>query len=285
MLTRHALSFSVLLATAAVSHAAITADAVVSYNPGTGAKSAYWGAPLNVAGSALGIPASNHDVADTFDGPNQVTYADQSVLSPFNAAYAPNSVVSLGAGGHLTLRLSSPGATTGGRTLGVHTGTGLNSVLFSNGQNLDPAGTYTDDRAAVVEVSADNVTWFSLGQVTFELPSNYYSAGLSGPYGSGPGSVVADFSKPFTGQLSDFSGKDWQGTLDVLAGSGGGTWLDLSAATGAGALPSAVQYVRFSLPTGSPETFVLDAVTAVPEPTSLGILLAGALVGLRRRTR
>jgi hypothetical protein len=283
MLTRRftvSLSSVVLLsALSATARAVITADSVVSYDPGAGAKTAYWGAPLDNPAAALGLPASNHDVPDTFDGDNtQITYADHSVLSPFNAAYAPDEVVSFGAGGHLTLHLSAP-VTTGGVTLGVHTGTGLNSVLFSNGQNLDTADVYTDRRVAVVDVSADNDHWFSLGSVTFELPSNYYSAGLTGPYVDGPGTAVADFAQPFTGHLSDFDGRDWQGTLDVLAGSAGGTWLDLS---GIGA-PASIQYVRFSLPANSANTFVLDSLTAVPEPASLALISLGAPLLLRRR--
>jgi hypothetical protein len=280
MLTRHAVSFSVLvLAAAATAQSAITADAVVGYSAGTGAKAAYWGAPLNNPGAALGLPVANHDLDNLFDGESQIAFADRSALTPFSPAFTPSEVVSFGAGGQLTVRLSGP-VPTYGATLGVHTGSGLNDNSWPTGQNFAAASTFTDARVAVVEISADNAAWYSLGSVTFNLPTNYYAVGLSNPYGDGPGTATADFAQPFTGTLADFNGRDWQGTLDVLAGSAGGTWIDLSAAVGA---PAAIQYVRFSLPVGSADTFVLDSLTAVPEPASLALALLGTPLVLRRR--
>jgi hypothetical protein len=287
MLTRHvavvSLSAVVLLSAAtAATRAAITADAVVSYDPGTGAKAAYWGAPLTDPAAALGLPAANHDLNDLYQGDSQIAFADHSALTPFSPAFTPTEVVSFGAGGHLTLHLSSPVPTTGGATLGVHTGTGLNDFAWPAGHNFPDASTFTDNRVATVEVSADNAAWYSLGgPVTFNLPTNYFAAGISDPYGNGPGSALADFSKPFTGHLADFDNLDWQGTLALLDGSAGGTWLDLSAAPG---VPASIQYVRFSLPAGSPDTFVLDSLTAVPEPASLSLTLLGLPFLRRRRT-
>lgn len=283
MLTRRltvSLSSVVLLAALpAVTRAVVTADSVVSFASGTGAKAAYWGAPLDDASAALGLPVANHDLNDLFDGDSQVAYYDHSDLTPFSPAFTPTEVVSFGAGGHLTLHLSSP-VPTSGVTLGVHTGSGLNDNGWPSGHNFPTASTFTDPRVATVEISADNGTWYSLGPVTFDVPTNYYAAGIFDPYGSGAGSAVSNFARPFTGQLSGFNNRDWQSTLDLLAGSAGGTWLDLSAAAGA---PATIQYVRFSLPADSTDTFVLDSLTAVPEPTSLTLAFLGAPLLLRRR--
>lgn len=281
MLSRLTLS-SVVLLTAAVSgtaHAVVTADSVVNYAPGSGAKAAYWGAPLTNPAAALGLPVANHDLDDLFVDDNQIAFYDHSALTPFSPAFTPTEVVSFGAGGSLTLHLSAP-VPTSGASLGVHTGTGLFDSSWPAGQNFASAATLTDPRVAVVEISADNATWYSLGPVTFNVPTNYYANGLSDPYGNGPGATVADFAQPFLGQLSDFNSRDWQSTLDLLAGSAGGTWLDLSAVPGA---PAAIQYVRFSLPAGSPDTFVIDSLVAIPEPASLCLLALGALPMLRRR--
>jgi hypothetical protein len=67
--------------------------------------------------------------------------------------------------------------------------------------------------------------------------------------------------------------------LELLAGSGGGTWLDISP-TGL----AQVGYVRFSVPGTISESFELDAVSIsatavggrVPEPSAL-VLVLGAL--------
>jgi MYXO-CTERM domain-containing protein len=107
---------------------------------------------------------------------------------------------------------------------------------------------------------------------------------------------VADFGKPFTpaGGLAAFDGLDWNGVLGVLNGSGGGTWLDLSAA----GLPQ-VGYIRLSVPvSGTGANFEVDAVviangkvgpaigggSTVPEPAIGLIALAGIVLARRRRT-
>ena len=80
-------------------------------------------------------------------------------------------------------------------------------------------------------------------------------------YDNGVAKPVADFSRPFAGTLSDFNGLTYPQILQLLGGSGGGNWLDVTR-TGL----SSVEYVRFDVPAGAGDRLVLDAVTAVPEP-------------------
>jgi len=44
-----------------------------------------------------------------------------------------------------------------------------------------------------------------------------------------------------------------------------------------------VQYVRFDVPAGGTQRLVLDAVTAVPEPSAALLLAAGVALLMRRR--
>src|SRR3954453_19903393 len=87
--------------------AAIYADQVSAYTPGTA------NASFQNASAALGPITGD----TTFGG-----------LTPFNPPFSPNHIVIVGAGGSLTLRLSSPVLTTAGPTLGVFVNNGLVDV-------------------------------------------------------------------------------------------------------------------------------------------------------------
>ena len=138
-------------------------------------------------------------------------------------------------------------------------------------------------------------SWVGLGDISFDIPTNGYTD-LTNPFSDTPGNAESNFLEPFGGTLSDFDGLRYSpDMLDLLAGSGGGTWLDLS-----GIGIAQVGYVRFSvLDDGDDNTglnFELDALsisrvamgTAVPEPGmwawgAIGCWLA--VVGRRRKGR
>ena len=251
-------------------HGAInTADAVVAYTPGdftlTGTSAAY-----QSPSAALG-PL---DGETGFGG-----------LNPFNPAFSTGQIVGVGAGGQLTLHLARPLTSVGGPSLGVFVNNGLIDVSADGtGTAGTPAATFSDLPAAIVAVSADGVnfaTLFGGAPVTFSNPTNYYADGRISGYFEPPGSVVADQSKPFTGTLSSFDGETFDQIKATLAGSAGGTWLDVS-----GAGLSAINDVRFSVPAGASYRLLLDSVSAVPEPATAAVgLIVGAvgLLGRRRR--
>ena len=256
---------SLLPSLAPVARAApVSASEVVSYTPGD-AREDFRNAP-----AALGLPAG-----DTTFG----------ALTPFNPPFSPDHIVIVGAGGELTLRLSSPVIPVAGTApeLGVFVNNGLVDVSpGGTGTAGTPAATFSPPPSARVSVSDDGVRFVPLAGgslITFDNPTNFYTDTAIDNYSAPLGEQPADFSRPFIGTLSSFDGLTYPQMLQLLDGSGGGTWLDVSG-TGL----SGVQFVRFEVPTGANTRLVLDAVTAVPEPGGLLLLLL-PFAALRRSRR
>jgi hypothetical protein len=223
-----------------------------------------------------------------------------SIVSPFSPPFLNSEIVSIGEGGWLTLRLSHYAIPQAGDPeIGVFTNVGLIETNFPNGQAGSPPGTFGVD-SAVVELSENGQTWISLNEITFDIPTNGYTD-LTNPFSFVPGSSPSDFQQPFTGTLSDFGGLRYSDAgapdiLELLAGSGGGKWFDLSMS----GLPQ-VGFIRFSVPndldSGTSLNFELDAVVislaaigdrTVPEPTTIALLWVAFAFGdfiLARRRR
>jgi large repetitive protein len=236
---------------------AFYANQVVSYAPGTIPDAGY----DNPAAALGGL----NPVVGSYGGSNYY-------LTPFDPAYSSSDLVEVGAGGSLVLKLAQT-ASTDGYTIGVHTGFGLADADYPNGTNTDPASYFNSFlRQADVLVSADGVNWGNLGTITFDNPSNYDAGSATDPDGLSPGvGPAANPGQPFLGSLSSFDGQDWQGTLAVLNGSAGGTWLNLSGVTDENGNPIAgVNYIEFSVPNNPP----LDPNTLNPE-----IMMVDAVVG------
>jgi hypothetical protein len=245
------------------------AASVVSYDAGTTPTSGYSN-PF----AALGEPS--RFIAGSFP----------SVVSPFSPPYRSDQIVSVGENGQLTLRLSNYAIPDpAGPEIGLFANVGIVDVDYDHGQAGAPATTFGTLDSAMVEVSRDGSTWVGLGSALFDVPTNGY-IDLEDPYVAAPGSGSSDFQKPFTGSLSSFDGLPYfdnagEDMLDLLAGSGGGRWIDISTSGLA-----QVGYVRLSLADdGLPGTslnFELDAVsiardavgTVVPEPSSIVLLWA-----------
>ena len=279
-------------------HAGISASQVVDYQPGTVVNS-YWGAPYTNASAALGTPDPTQNVPDLFDsGGGQIAFADNSAITPFNASYNPQNIVAIqNAGGTITLKLSAPLTVGSGAAIGIHAAAGLQDISFPNGQNGNPATTYTDPRQADLAVSADGTNWVDLGDKTFDAPTNIFTDATD-PTGNTPGTTLADFSKPFFGNLHSFDGENFSQVLATLNGSGGGNWFDVS-----GVGLTSIDYVRLSTSDG--EKMFLDSVdatsangsgsagggsgggvTAVPLPAAWAMGMSLAPIGflaLRRR--
>jgi hypothetical protein len=216
-----------------------------------------------------------------------------TVVSPFSPPFLSSEIVSVGEGGHITLRLSHYAVPqAGGPEIGVFENVGLIDASFPNGVAGSPAMAFGID-SAVVDVSPDGVNWTSLGRVTFDVPANAYTD-LADPFSSTAGSVPSDFQQPFTGELASFSGRRYSDAadtdmLDLFAGSGGGKWLDISA-TGL----AQVGFIRFSVADDmdamSRLNFELDAVSIahsavgariIPEPSCAVLSTVAAAVMFR----
>jgi hypothetical protein len=220
-----------------------------------------------------------------------------SVVSPFSPPYQPGQLVSVGEGGQLTLQLSNYAVSqnAGLPELGVFANAGLGDSSYPNGLAGPPSGDF-GVTSATVEVSQNGAAWISLGTQIFDIPTNAYTD-LNDPYAVTAGNALSDFQQPFGGSRSSFTGLRYShpsdpDILDLLAGSGGGKWLDIS-----GSGLSQVGYVRFSVPDdGNASTslrFQLDAVSVshgafgatVPEPTGLAILVMALTPALLRQSR
>lgn len=265
-------SFTIL--TMAQRAAAQYAAEVVSYNAGTNPAAGF----VSPA-AAIGSP-------ERFTGEGVFP----GVVSPFNPPFLASEIVSIGEAGQLTLRLSHyaiPQAS--GPEIGVFSNVGLVDINFPHGEAGSPAGGFGPPDSAFVDVSENGGSWVSLGNIAFDLPTSGYTD-LTDPYATSRGSVHSDFQQPFTGGLASFNGLKYfdaggPDMLELLAGSGGGKWLDISASGLA-----KVGYVRFSVPDDTLANmklnFELDAVAishaalggaTVPEP---GTLLLAAIASL-----
>jgi hypothetical protein len=246
-----------------------TAVSVASYMPGDFTNSPQF-KPYQTASTATGPLAGD----TTFGG-----------LTPFNPPFDPSQITGIGAGGELTLQMASP-VPTSGKTLGVFSNAGLNDassdgsgVAGSPAQTLDEAFGETDPQASVA-VSQDGKMFFNLNggnPISFLNPTNYYLDESIANFSEPLGTQIADQSKPFTGSLSDFNGLDFDQIKTLLAGSAGGTWLDLS-----GVPLSSINFVQFTVPVGATFGMAVDSVSAVPEPILVLPLLIGTML-LRRR--
>lgn len=247
-------------------HGASFVAEVLQYEPGTGV-----GSYTNTS-TVIGAPGPIVSEGTQYE----------AVLTPFNPHFEDTKLVSIGAGGSITLRLENYVLIdrTGRPEIGVWENVGFIADL-SGGTDDGPSAFGAD--SAVVEVSPDNVHWYALNSgepIVFGLPGNYF-ANADGPFAGVPAQpVYADFGKPFTGQLQDFKSKSFAEVLAVLDGSAGGTWLDLDS------VPlevTQIGFIRFSgVAVGA--TFDLDAVSInnalvgapTPEPNT-ALLFAGSL--------
>jgi hypothetical protein len=254
---------------------------VLSYNQGTTPSTGF-----TTASAALGEPERFSGEGGSFP----------SVVSPFSPPFLSSEVLSIGEGGQVTLRLSNfaVSQSSGPPEIGVFGNVGIIDVNYPNGQAGPTASTFSPLDSADVAVSADGVTWLSLGSKLFDVPTNGYTD--VSPFASAPGSALSDFQQPFVGSLSSFDGRSYSSMLSLLGGSGGGKWIDISSAG-----LSQVGYVRFSLAndgnSGTSLNFDLDAVSishaalgaaTVPEPATLALLLCVftvTILNLRYRPR
>lgn len=228
------------------------ADEVVSYVPGAGALAGYDN-PI----AALGSP-------ERYTG--EGIYP--SAVTPFNAPFGTDEIVSIGAGGRLTVRFDQPITDDPSHLHGV------DLLVFGNGFFEDlswPSGIVNGlfaEGPFELWLSDDGVNFVPLPGPFFDsfLPTLGY-ADLTNPYSTVPGAVWTDFTRPPDPNLSitDFLGLSFADVLALYDGSGGGIPIDISA-TGL----SSASYVQVR---GLDGKFEIDAFVAVPEPSSLAGLL------------
>ena len=238
------------------------ADGVIEYTSGDNGSIEYSDPVV-----ALGTPERDTGESAGFPGP----------VTPFNPAWRPDEIVSIGPGGSLTVQFDEPIVDSASNAFGV------DLIVFGNGQFIDGPnfdGTVSGlfaDGPMQVSVSADGVNFVALpGDFGDALFPTLGYLDLDGPYAAGPGAVLSDFRKPIDPSLTldDLLGLSFAELVAVYDGSGGGIPIDI-AASGL----SQVSYVRVTVGDGA-SSVEIDGFAAVPEPGTA--LMVALLVCVRR---
>ena len=243
--------------------AANYAAQVVQFHPGTGATPGY-----DHTDALLGEPS--RVTPGEFGGP----------VDPFSSPWQSGQLLSLGAGGSVTLRFDHPVLDQPGNPFG------LDFLVFSSAAflivNGDFSGGGITDGSLFgaasgptrVAVSQDGLRFFTLDPDLAPTVDGFFPTDGSG-----------DFSRPVDPRLdaADFAGLGLEGIRGLYAGSGGGTGYDLDWARNADGQPVALDSILFVRIDVISDRAEIDAVSAVPEPSSFALLLAGGFL-LRLRT-
>jgi hypothetical protein len=242
------------------------ASAVVSYSAGTGAAFGFTN-PL----VALGAP-------ERFSGEGLIPGA----VTPFQPAFRPDELVSLGVGGSLVLRFDHD------VTDDPRNPFGIDLIVFGNAFFTDSsfgAGMVAGLSAegGSISVSADGVQWTPARGLAADGLFPTLGWLDAAPYATTPGLVPSDFLRPVDPSLTvgDLVGLGYDGLLDAYDGSGGGTGIDLAALGLA-----SIRFVRIDGPPSpgmSPEIDAVADVAPLPPDADLdgdGAVGAGDLARL-----
>lgn len=244
------------------------ADRVVAFDQGTGASPDY--ADPN---SALGSP-------ERFTGEGVFP----SSVTPFNAPFGADELVSLGEGGFLTLAFDEAVTDDPLNPYGIDLLIFGNAFYGATGDFSDPVAGGLFTEGGVLELSANGIDWVTVQGV--DADGGFPTLGFrdeTTPFGSeSPGSIATDFTRPVDPNF-DAAGLTLSQIIAGYDGSGGGLGIDI------GALGlSAISYVRISNPVGSALTPEIDAITdvsAIPTPGTGVALLLTLAAGTSRRRR
>jgi len=241
------------------------ASSVISYNAGTGGASGF-----NQPTIALGAP-STFTNDPNFPGP----------VDPFDPPYLASQIVSIGAGGSLTVQFDSPIRNDATHPFGVDFIVYGNAGFTFNDFN---AGTTAGDLFGAatpgstrVSVSADNVNYFTLDTSLAPVVDAYFPTDGSGTFG-----VPVN---PAYGNAASFNGLTLDQIRSKYAGSAGGAGFEMGWArdgSGNAVALDEINFVRVEVLNGKAEE---DGFAAVPEPTTWGLVALGATALLLRKRR
>jgi len=220
------------------------ADEVISFDVGTGGAPGY-----DDPFTALGSP-------ERFTGEGIFP----TVVSAFSGPFGLDEIVSIGGGGHLTVKFNTPVLDDPNNLYGI------DLLVFGNTSFIDArypngvvGGVFGND-GGTIEVSADGVTWFAIAGVPADslMPTIGYAD--SGPFDTEPGAVLTDFTRPVDPalQLEAFMGLSNPQVVEKYRGSGGGTGIDIGAVG-----LSSISYVRISNSQGATDNVEIDAFSDV----------------------
>lgn len=227
------------------------ADSVVSYDSGTG-----FAAGFTNSSAALGAPALGASV------------------TPFAPPFSKSQIVSIGTNGSLTLHMSVPIEHKPADPYGVDFVVFGNSFFVSSGGNV--SGVFSSSVSTRVEVSADDITWYTLN------PALAPTIGILFPT-DGNGNAQIPVNPSLT--LSSLTSQNLAGIRSLYNGSAGGAGYDLAWAQDSGGnsvdLPEA-DYVRIDVLSGRTQ---VDAVAVIPEPAAWELGIMGLILAFFIRAR
>lgn len=219
------------------------ADAVIAYTPGTGVSASY----TNPA-SALGRPS--RVTPDSFGG----------LVDPFSPAWQGGQLVSVGAGGSLTLRLDTPVHHDRTHPFSCdfivfgNAGFSITNGDYSGGGITDGSMFGNNSGQTRVSVSADGTNFFVLNPALAPTVDTLFPAEGSG-----------DFFRPVNPGLTgaNFAGLGLPGIHALYGGAAGGAGYSLAWAQDTNGQPVTVagaRFVRVEVLSGKAE---IDGVAAV----------------------
>jgi hypothetical protein len=231
------------------SRASVFADSVIAYDPGTGASSGF-----NNTTTVLGSPTAT--------------------ANPFSPAFRNTQLLSLGAGGSLTVGFSTP-IENSGHPYGLdfiifgNAGFTITNGNFSGGGITDGSMFGNNPGTTRVSVSEDGVTYYQLDTALAPVVDGLFPT-------DGSGNVQQPVDPSLT--ASNFAGLGLAGIRSLYAGSAGGTGFDISWAEDGGGNPvslAAISFIRVDVLSGKSE---IDAIAAVPEPGPAGFAVVALIV-------
>jgi len=238
------------------------ADSVVSYTEGSGVLPGY-----NDPTAVLGAPTVYNGYQNT---------------DPFNPPYQSSDIVGIGTGGSITVQFNTPIQNNPNNPFGLdfiifgHAGFNITNGDYSGGGITD-GSLFTGGTSDVrVSVSADGSTFYTLNPaLTPQVDGLYPTYAGGNPFLPVNPSLTA----------ADFAGLDLTQIEALYNGSAGGAGFDIGWALNnlnqSVSLPS-IDYIRLDILNDGTPAYI-DAISVVPEPTTLALVITGAGLFLIRR--
>jgi hypothetical protein len=226
------------------------ADAVISYDLGTGYASGF----TNTS-AVLGAPTVS--------------------ANPFSPAFRNTQLLSVGAGGYLTVQFSTPILNNAANAYGLdflifgNAGFVITNGNFSGGGITDGSLFGNNPGSTRVSVSADGLSYYQLNPSLTPVVDGLFPT-------DGSGNLALPVNPLLTG--SDFAGQGLNGIRSLYNGSAGGMGYDIDWARdqfGNGVSLPSVSFVRIDVLSGKSE---IDAFAAVPEPSTVSLAILAAAV-------
>jgi hypothetical protein len=220
------------------------ADTVISYEEGVG-----------------GSPGYNSPTA-TIGEPSRFTGEGiwPGVVSPFNAPWLAEEIVSIGSAGSLVISFDEPVLDDPANPWGIDLIVFGNTGCIDNSYPKGVVGGLFSDDGGMIEVSADGKQWI---EITTSLADGLWpTRGFidSQPYDAVEGTQPSDFTMPVDPRLTldDVMGLNNDELMALYRTSGGGSPIDL-AETGL----SEISYVRISVANDSTLSVEIDGMADV----------------------